>query len=139
MIVVVVEEVHGEDGLATVVSGLVLGCLLVLPDHHSGVVVRSGVVRTSPARQQERAKPCHPVDAGLAVARRRVATRLSNRTVVTLGTGHCRWRCLFGILGSRPVFALMMGGLSSASPLTVARRARKRVLYEEDLKFGRVP
>ena len=84
-------------------------------------------MRTSPARQQERAKPCHPVDAGLAVARRRVATRLSNRTVVTLGTGHCQRRCLFGILGSRPVFALMMGGLSSASPLTVARRARSQI------------
>jgi hypothetical protein len=35
LIVVVVEEVHGEDGLATVVSGLVLGCLLVLPDHQA--------------------------------------------------------------------------------------------------------
>ena len=95
-------EEYGEETLATVVSGLALGCLLALPDHHPFVVVRSGVVRTLPARQQERAKPWHPVDAGLAVARR-VTTRLSNRTVPP-ATGHCRRRCLFGILGGRPVF-----------------------------------
>jgi hypothetical protein len=80
LIVVVVEEEYREDALATVVCGLVLGCFLALPDHHPVVVVQSGNVRTLPARQQERAKPWHPVDAGLAVARR-VATRRLNRTV----------------------------------------------------------
>ncbi len=75
MIVVAVEEEYREDALATVVSGLVLGCLLALPDHHPIVVVQSCNVRTLPARQQERAKPWHPLDARLAVARR-VATRL---------------------------------------------------------------
>jgi hypothetical protein len=39
LIVVVVEEEYGEETLATVVSGLVLGCLLPLPDHHPLVVV----------------------------------------------------------------------------------------------------
>ena len=76
MIVVVVEEEYWEDALATVVSGLVLGCLLVMLDHHTIVVLRSDIVRTLPAKQQERAKPSHPVDGGLAVAGR-VATRLS--------------------------------------------------------------
>jgi hypothetical protein len=64
---VFVDKEYGEeDTLATVVSGLVLGgCLLVVvTDHHPIVVVRSGVARTLPARQQERAKQCHPVDGG---------------------------------------------------------------------------
>ena len=98
-----VEEEYREDALATVVSGLVLGCLLALPDHHPVVAVQSGNVWTLPARQEERAKPCwHPVDMGLAVTRR-VATRLLNRTVPAV-VRHCRRQCLFGILGSRPVF-----------------------------------
>ena len=53
MIVVFVDEEYGEeDALATVVSGLVLGCcqwsgvgLSVVPDHHPIVVVRSGSPR----------------------------------------------------------------------------------------------
>ena len=58
LIVVIVDEEYGEeDMLATVVSGLVLGCILVVvPDHHPIVVVQSGVARTLPARQQEKAK-----------------------------------------------------------------------------------
>jgi hypothetical protein len=64
LIVVFVDEEYGEeDALATVVSGLVLGCcqwsgvgLSVVPDHHPIVVVQSGVARTLPARKQERAK-----------------------------------------------------------------------------------
>ena len=102
MIVIVVEEEYGEDALATVVSGLVLGCLLVVLDQHAIVVVRSDIVRALPARQQERAKPSHPVDGGLAVTGR-VVTRLSKRTV-PWGTGHCRRRYLFGISGSCPLF-----------------------------------
>jgi hypothetical protein len=39
IVVVVVEEEYGEEMLATVVSGLVLGCLLALPDHHPFVIV----------------------------------------------------------------------------------------------------
>jgi hypothetical protein len=46
LIVVVVEEEYREDALATVVSGLVLGCLLALPDHHPFVVVQGGSART---------------------------------------------------------------------------------------------
>jgi hypothetical protein len=66
LIVVFVDEEYGEeDTLATIVSGLVLGCLLVVvTDDHPIVVVRSGVARTLPARQQERAKQCHPVNGG---------------------------------------------------------------------------
>ncbi len=66
LIVVFVDEEYGEeDELATVAIGLVLGCLLVVVrDHHPILVVRSGVARTLPARQQEKAKQCHPVDGG---------------------------------------------------------------------------
>jgi hypothetical protein len=39
LIVVAVEEEYGEEMLATVVTGLVLGCLLALPDHHPFFVV----------------------------------------------------------------------------------------------------
>jgi hypothetical protein len=82
LIVIVVEEEYREDAVETVVSGLVLGCLLALPDHHPFVVVCSDIVRTFSARQQGRAKPWHPVDAGLEVARR-VATRLSKQNSAT--------------------------------------------------------
>ena len=102
MIVVVVEEVYRQDALATVVNGLLLGCLLALPDHHPVVVVQSANVRTLPARQQERARPWHPVDAGLAVA-----TRLLNRTVPPVAR-HCQRQCLSPrVLGSQ---AILDGG-----------------------------
>jgi hypothetical protein len=39
LIIVVVDEKYREDTLATVVSGLVLGCLLTLPHHHPFVIV----------------------------------------------------------------------------------------------------
>ncbi len=64
------EVEYKEDALATIVSGLVLGCLLALsPDHHPVfVAVQSGNVWTLPAKQEERATPrWHSVDAGLAV------------------------------------------------------------------------
>jgi hypothetical protein len=92
MVVFVDKEYGAEDTLATVVSGLVLGCLLVVFNYHHPIV----------ARQKERARQCHPVDGGLAVARR-VASRLSKTTVLR-GTGRCRRRVPFGISGSRPVF-----------------------------------
>ena len=97
LIVVFVDEEYGEeDALATVAIGLVLGCLLVVVrDHHPILVVRSGSARTLPARQQEKAEQCHPVDGGLAVAGR-VDSTLSKRRVPQ-GTGRCRLRCPFGI------------------------------------------
>ena len=116
MIVIDVEEKHREDALATVVSGLVLICLLVMPDCHPVVVVQSGNVRTLPARQHERAKPWHPVDTGLAVARM-VATKLSHRTAVSPVTGHLGQSP--GVLGSQ---AILDGGRNRKrllSPLTV--------------------
>ena len=66
------EVEYKEDALATIVSGLVLCCLLaLLPDHHPVLVaVRSGNVWTLPAKQEERATSrWHSVDAGLAVTK----------------------------------------------------------------------
>ena len=63
---------YREDALATIVSGLVLGCLLALsPDHHPVLVaVQSGNVRTLPAKQEERATPrWHSVGAVLTVTK----------------------------------------------------------------------
>ncbi len=66
------EVEYREDALATIVSGLVLDCLLALsPDHHPVLVaVQSGNVWTLPAKQEERATPrWHTVDAGLTVTK----------------------------------------------------------------------
>ena len=82
-------------------------------------------MRTLPARQQERAKPWHPVDAGLSVAKR-VAMRQLNRTVPP-ATGHCRRRYLFGNLGSCPCFGVV-GNLGRAAESLPSRRGTKESL-----------
>ena len=120
------EEKYRDDALATVVSGLVLVCLLALPDRHPVVIVQSGDVWTLPVRQQERAKPWHPGDAGLVVERR-VGTRLSNRTAVqatgtrTLPTAMSVRNLgqMPGFLGSQAILDGERNQKSLLSPLTL--------------------